>query len=142
MESAELVNETIEKYHRIGEEKGVRIDTAIMDNVKVRGDAALLKQVVSNLLLNAIKFNTPSGTVKVTLTQRELSIRDTGIGISAEDLPNIFQRFFQAENSRAKEGFGLGLALSRRIIELHGWSIRVESTLGKGTTFRVAIHTA
>ncbi|MBP9850677.1 MAG: HAMP domain-containing histidine kinase [Candidatus Peribacteraceae bacterium] len=133
-----LVSDTLEKYRIIAHEKNVGIKAAIQSGVWVRGDAALLRQVLSNLLLNAVKFNQPSGSVKISLTHKELTVSDTGIGIAKKDLPNIFNRFFQADTSRAKEGFGLGLALVKRIIELHGWAIRAESDLGKGTTFRIA----
>lgn len=137
-----LVTETLEKYRLVAKEKDIGIVTNVQTGVWVRGDAALLRQVLSNLLLNAVKFNTPSGTVTVTLTNKELTVSDTGIGIAPDDLPNIFSRFFQADTSRAKEGFGLGLALVKRITELHGWTIRAESELGKGTTFRIAIAAA
>lgn len=137
-----LVADTLEKYRIIAQEKNISMHTSLAQNVKVRGDAPLLRQVISNLLLNAVKFNTPAGTVKISLTNKEFTVSDTGIGIAPEDVPNVFNRFFQADTSRAKEGFGLGLALAKRIIELHGWTIRVESQLGKGTTFRISIHTA
>ncbi len=137
-----LVTDVVEKFSLIARDKGISIDTTVAKNVQVRGDAALLKQVVSNLLMNALKFSASAGTVKAVLTNRELIISDTGIGIAAHDLPNIFHRFFQAETSRSKEGFGLGLALVQRIVELHNWAIRAESELGKGTTFRVMFRTA
>lgn len=139
---AALVTDTIEKYRLIAQEKNVTVDAVIANGVTVRGDAALLRQVISNLLMNAVKFNKQSGTVRVVLTKKELSITDTGVGIAPHDLPNIFNRFFQADTSRAKDGFGLGLALAKRITELHGWMLNVESVLGKGTTFRIAITTA
>ncbi len=137
-----LVTDTLEKYRIIAKEKGIAVDAVIANGITVRGDAALLRQVISNLFMNAVKFNKPSGTIKILLTKKELSVVDTGIGISPNDVPNIFNRFFQADTSRAKEGFGLGLALTRRIVELHGWTIRADSVLGKGTTFRIAIQTA
>jgi len=137
-----LVTDTLEKYSLIIKERGMTIETSISSGVMVRGDSALLRQVLSNLLMNAVKFNKPSGSVKVVLTKKELSVTDTGIGIAPSDIPNVFNRFFQADTSRAKEGFGLGLALVRRIVELHGWGIRAESTLGKGTVFRIAIQKA
>lgn len=137
-----LVTDTLEKYRIIAKEKGITVDATIAPGISVRGDAALLRQVISNLFMNAVKFNKPSGAIKILLTKKELSVADTGIGIAPHDVPNIFNRFFQADTSRAKEGFGLGLALTRRIVELHGWTIRADSVLGKGTTFRIAIQTA
>jgi signal transduction histidine kinase len=71
------------------------------------------------------------------LTPEELSVEDSGIGMNAEALPHIFDRFYQAKSSRANGGFGLGLPLVKRIVELHGWTIDVQSTEGTGTTFTI-----
>lgn len=134
-----LVQATIEKYAILAKEKGITVESTVAKNVFVEGDAALVRQVVSNLLMNAVKFNKPEGKVVVTLTKQELTVADTGIGIASADLPNIFHRFFQADSSRSNEGFGLGLALVRRIIDIHGWTISVESVVGRGTIFRISL---
>jgi len=137
-----LVEDTLEKYRPIAKDKNITVHVTLVPHITVRGDAALLRQVISNLFTNAVKFNKPSGTITIVLTKKELSIADTGIGIAPQDLPNIFHRFFQADTSRAKDGYGLGLALTKRIVDVHGWSMRAESTLGRGTTFRIALQTA
>lgn len=120
-------------------ERGVTIERVIAPNVTVQGDASLMKQVVANLLSNAIKFTDKGGRVSVTLTNNTLIIRDTGRGISPEALPKIFDRFYQEDDSRTKKsaGLGLGLALTKRIVDLHGWKMQVASEKGKGTTFIV-----
>jgi signal transduction histidine kinase len=105
-----------------------------------RGDERRLTQVLLNLVGNAIKF-TDTGEVVIKATMNNgafnLSVRDTGPGISAADQAKLFQEFQQADNSitRKKDGTGLGLAISRRIIEMHGGRIWVDSVVGEGSTF-------
>lgn len=135
-----LVIATIEKHRALAAEKQVTIEENIAADIHVTGDAALLRQVLSNLLTNAIKFSNPEGgTIRVRLTEKELSVMDTGVGIPKDDLPHIFDRFFQADASRARGGFGLGLALVKRIVDLHGWSITAKSRIGDGTTFTIRL---
>jgi signal transduction histidine kinase len=135
-----LVNETADKFRLLGREKSIKIETDVKNDVQVNGDMFLFKQVINNLLSNALKFNHPDGTVKVKLTSNELIIADTGIGISQQDIVHIFNRFYQADTVRNKQGFGLGLALAKRIVELHGWAISVKSIPKKGTTFTIAFR--
>ena len=117
------------------------------DPILLYYDPDKMEQVVVNLLANALKF-TPDGGVVTTSVDREgnrvvVRVKDTGIGIHAEQLPHIFDRFYQADNSdtRAFEGTGIGLALTKDLVELHGGSIAVESTYGKGTVFTVYLQT-
>ncbi len=132
-----LVSQLVEKYQLLAIEKGITIKAHILEGISTSGDAALVRQVIGNLLSNAIKFNKPKGTIDVTLHKKTLSIADTGIGIDATELPRVFDRFYQGDTSRAKDGFGLGLSLVKRIIEMHYWNIEVRSTKGKGTTFTI-----
>ncbi len=107
----------------------------------VLADPARLEQVLINLIGNAIRY-TPSGTITMrTWTEEQkfwFSVEDTGVGIAEEDLPHVFERFWRADRSRDRNsgGTGIGLAISRRLIELQGGDIEVESVLGKGSTFR------
>jgi signal transduction histidine kinase len=125
-------------------EKGIGMD-ALLDEVTLTGDEDLLSQVWINLIHNSIKFTPPGGTVCVELHERyhaaELTIRDTGIGISAEDLPRVFERFYKADPSRtsAAGGSGLGLAIAKQIVEMHSGTIVVESQPGAGTVFTVRL---
>jgi CheY-like chemotaxis protein/anti-sigma regulatory factor (Ser/Thr protein kinase) len=112
----------------------------------VTGDAIRLQQVFANLLSNAIKFTPPRGRVEVTLTSAasyaEIRVADTGQGIDAEFLPNIFERFSQADSSttRRQGGLGLGLAIVRALVERHGGTVRAESPgRGLGATFTVRL---
>ena len=109
-----------------------------------RGDERRLTQVLLNLVGNAIKF-TDQGSVEIAAAAADnrfvVEVRDTGPGIAEADQARIFEEFQQVDNSstRKKGGTGLGLSISRRIIEMHGGKISVESTLGKGSTFRVTV---
>ena len=76
----------------------------------------------------------------MSLTRSALRVSDTGPGIAAKDLPHIFERFYQADDSRSQEGHGLGLAIAKHIAEVHGWRIRVESRPGNGAIFTVALR--
>ncbi len=109
----------------------------------LEGDERKIKQVLFNLLTNAVKF-TPAGG-SVTLAARPdgddvaISVRDTGVGISPADQARIFEEFYQAGAGRTQEGTGLGLALTRRLVEVHGGRLTVESALGEGSTFTVTL---
>lgn len=133
-----LVENAVEKNRALAEEKHLTVTTSIAENITVKGDPALLRQLVTNLFSNAIKFSKPEGgTITAKLAKNALSIADTGVGIAPKDLSNIFDRFFQAEASRANGGLGLGLALVKRIVDLHGFHITTKSELGIGTTFTI-----
>jgi two-component system, OmpR family, sensor kinase len=113
-----------------------------IDQVMVNGDRDRLKQVLLNLVANAIQYTPQGGDVFLSMSrigdQARIIIRDTGPGIPAEDLPHIFDRFYRAEKSRTRSttsGFGLGLSIVHWIVEHHGGQIKVESKEGKGTTF-------
>ncbi len=105
----------------------------------VRIDAERIRQVIINLMHNAIKFNKPEGSVTVATRLEEdavvVSVSDTGIGIAPGDLPRIFERFFKADRSRAGLGSGMGLAIAKHTVESHGGTIKVRSEPGKGSTF-------
>ncbi len=134
-----LVREAAERHRADATAKGVTLELRLADNVLLSGDAALIRQVVSNLIANAIKFNVSGGRVEVELMANGLTVRDTGRGIPAVALPRVFDRFFQVDDSRSsRQGLGLGLALVKRIVELHGWSVHVESDEGKGTAFIIS----
>jgi len=112
----------------------------------VMGDAGRLQQIVANLLTNAVKFTPPKGTVTLRLSSHDgtarLQVRDSGIGIDAAFLSDIFDRFTQvdASNTRSNNGLGLGLSIVKHLVELHGGTIRAESAgVGEGSTFTVEL---
>ncbi len=122
---------------------GIKVTTDVEENIgTIEADEKRLKQVLINLLSNAVKF-TPDGgsvSVRVCLVDRnfvEISVTDTGVGMKPEDMGKLFEPFQQLESSYGKryEGTGLGLALCKRIVELHGGNIWAESEHGKGSRF-------
>jgi PAS domain S-box-containing protein len=142
-----VVAEAIETVRVSASAKGVRLQTIIDPvNAPVTGDPNRLQQVFWNLLSNAIKFTPKGGRIQVLLervdSHVEVSIIDTGEGISPEFLPYIFDRFQQADASTTRRhgGLGLGLAIVKQLVELHGGSVRVKSSgTGKGATFIVSL---
>ena len=126
-------------------DRGITVTVALDALPPVQADERKLRQVLLNLLANAVKF-TPSGGTVTLSARREgdavaIAVADTGIGISAKDQQLLFQPFSQVDSSltRRHEGTGLGLALAKRLVELHGGTISVESTLGVGSTFTVRL---
>ena len=112
------------------------------DNLKARGHEQKLVDLVAILLDNAVKYSPPGSKVKVAAKQHgkyaEISVSDQGQGIKKEDLPNVFERFYRADHSRSKQksgGYGLGLAIAKKIADQHGGSIEVRSAVGKGSVF-------
>ncbi|MCW5952967.1 MAG: hypothetical protein KIT69_11995, partial [Propionibacteriaceae bacterium] len=109
--------------------------------VEVDADADLLRQAWTNLLHNAVKFTPAGGRVRVNVRAAEpgtiVEVSDTGIGIASAELPHVFERFYRADKARGVGGSGLGLALAKRIVELHAGRITVASTPGQGATFTV-----
>ncbi len=125
----------------------VRLHLNQIDEAVVNGDRDRLKQVILNLVANAIQYTPHGGEVFLSLSrigeQARLIVRDTGPGIPAEDLPYIFDRFYRAEKSRTRSkagGFGLGLSITKWIVEQHGGQIKVESKEGDGTTFVIWLN--
>ena len=119
---------------------------APMESLVVSADPGRINQVVSNLIVNAINYTPAGGAVRVKLTRgvggesdfAVIEVSDTGIGIAAEHLPHIFQPFYQANQNTT--GVGLGLSISKEIVEMHGGHLRVESEVDKGTCFSVALR--
>jgi two-component system phosphate regulon sensor histidine kinase PhoR len=127
------------------EKMGIEISTSLDGELFVRGDRAQLNQVLINLLANAIKFSPSNSLIDVRIHRlngfAELSICDPGIGISKEDLPHIFQRFYRGKNSDGGnfEGTGLGLAIVDQVIRHHNGKIQVTSEINNGSTFTLTL---
>ncbi|MFO7952562.1 MAG: ATP-binding protein [Bacillota bacterium] len=145
---ADLANWSFDSVSPRGDAKGVELKFDLPSSLPMLyGDRHRLHEVLVNLLNNAIEY-TPSGgqvlfEVKYDEAQVIFEIKDTGYGISEEDLPYIFERFYKADKSRRRssQGSGLGLAITRHLVELHGGSIEVESEEGQGSVFRVILPT-
>jgi two-component system sensor histidine kinase BaeS len=141
---AVLLERVAEGAQAVAEDKGIalRVDLAPGPLV-VEGDADRLRQVVGNLVSNALRYTPAGGSVALAANRDgnrvQIAVSDSGQGISADDLPHVFDRFYRADaaRDRASGGSGLGLAIARTLIEAHGGRIDVRSTPGQGTTFRV-----
>ena len=123
-------------------DRGIELKTEIEDEVSLKFNAALISRVIHNLLQNAYKYGRDGGHILLKLKKlkdgAEISVTDDGIGIAKEDLDKVWKRFWQADSSRGEDGgSGLGLAMVKEIANFHGGSARVESELGKGSTFTV-----
>jgi heavy metal sensor kinase len=140
---AALVTEAIETYRPLADEKEVTLTWHGSEPVWCRGDRMRLSQLVMNLLDNALKYTELDGTIELRLSgeanQARLTVEDTGIGIAAERLPFIFDRFYQIDQSRSDGGVGLGLSICRWVAAAHQGSIDVTSQPGRGSTFRVTL---
>jgi signal transduction histidine kinase len=146
-----LVREVYETAVILGEDAGLTLSMPMLENAVVMGDRTRLRHLLLNLVTNAIKYTPRGGRVEVLVTRRpgdeiSISVRDTGIGISATDLPHVFDRFWRADRARSRAsergGFGLGLSISQWIVQAHGGTLSVASRLGRGTMFTVILPTA
>jgi signal transduction histidine kinase len=136
----ELVQDVVHKFELRAAQCGISLQAQHDANLPfVVGDIALIERVMDNLIENALRHTPAGGTVTVAVQPvggaLAVQVIDTGSGIAAEDLPYIFERFYQSDKMRTRGGAGLGLAIARRIVELHGRTIRAASSGGHGTTF-------
>jgi len=127
------------------QEKGLTLQLDYFENLFINGDSRSLRNLVDNLLTNAIRYTATGGMISVALLRKKnmavISIADTGIGIPSDELPFIFERFYRVDKARSREdgGSGLGLAICKHIVNTHGGSIEVESQIQKGSTFHVKL---
>jgi len=129
--------------------KALKVSIDLPANVRsIRADETRLREVFDNLLDNAVKYSNKNGEIRLGADGRgreiALSVSDNGIGISSEDVPRIFERFYRADKARSRElgGTGLGLSIVKHIAQLHGGSVEAESEPGKGTMIRVSLPDA
>ncbi|MCS0601985.1 HAMP domain-containing histidine kinase [Streptomyces sp. LP11] len=145
LDVAELAHQAGSAYRARAEAAGVRITVEASREHWIEGDPVRLRQIVGNLLSNAIRHTPADGSVELRVTAAGdltvIEVADTGTGIAAEDLPHVFDRFWRAEKSRNRTtgGSGLGLAIVRKLMEAHGGTVSVDSTVGAGTTFTLRL---
>ena len=143
LDLASLAADVAELFRPLAEERGIALACDLPAPVPVVGDRPRLRQLVTNLVDNAIKFTEPGGSVTLRAARHDgralLEVADTGAGIPADRLPHVFDRFYQADPARSSEGAGLGLSIGRWIAEAHGGAIRAESLPGRGSTFTVLL---
>jgi signal transduction histidine kinase len=147
VELAPVIAAAMDVVHPAAEAKSIRLVSRISQSVgMVSGDPDRLQQVIWNLLSNAVKFTPEGGRVEISLrragAQGEIVVTDDGVGISPDFLPHVFEHFRQADSTSTRKhgGLGLGLAIVRRLIELHGGTVTAESKgEGRGATFRIRL---
>ncbi len=144
----ELVRAAVDNLRQVAQQKGLDLSEELGELPVVQVDPDRVTQVLYNLLFNAIKFTEPGGAIRVRAYARPdavvTEVIDTGIGIGPDDLPKVFTKFFQADEvstgkGRQTKGTGLGMAITKGLVEAHGGCIEVESELGKGTTVRFTL---
>jgi heavy metal sensor kinase len=141
----ELAAGTAEQMRLMAEDRGIQLECSQLRSAVVQADRGRLKQVIVNLLDNAIRFTPRGGTVTLRTvpgeSQHALEVQDTGVGIPASALPNIFDRFFRVDEARSREdgGAGLGLSIVKSICSAHRAEIEVESELGRGSQMRIKL---
>ena len=140
----EQLKETVRKYRWLLAEKEMSLSMET-EEIRYTGDPAFLEKVWENLLLNAIKYTEIGGAIDILLNEQPddvtIVIRDTGIGLDKDALDRVFDRFYRADDSRTQDtgGTGLGLSIVQQVVKLHGGTIEVTSTKGKGTAFTVSL---
>lgn len=135
-----IMTDLAELTTTLGEDKGLKVITDIQEGVDIKADKKLLQRALSNIVYNAVSYNKPQGSIDISLKKQNhvstLTIKDSGIGISKNDLQMIFTRFFRGTNAHEK-GSGLGLAISKAVVENLDGKITVSSVLNKGTTVTI-----
>jgi two-component system phosphate regulon sensor histidine kinase PhoR len=142
----ELFDSVIRDWGKQLAEKRLKVAVDLLPEAQtIRADETRLHEVLYNLLDNAVKYSRENGEIRMQAVQRgdevTVSVNDNGIGISKDDLPRIFERFYRADKARGRElgGTGLGLAIVKHIVQLHGGRVEAESEPGRGTTIRVVL---
>jgi heavy metal sensor kinase len=140
---AGIVGEVIELYENIAEDKKIDVSMDVEAGLSVQADSRRLRQVLANLVDNAIKYTSSGGRVSVS-GRREgsavcLEVADTGVGIASHDLPHIWDRLYRGDQSRTERGLGLGLSVVRAIVAAHGGTVEASAEPGRGSTFTVRL---
>ena len=143
LDFSELSQLEAEEFTQVAAEREITLIPQIQEGIHLTGDQTLLLRLWGNLLQNAVTYGKRDGHIWMTLSRQgdqvQLSVRDDGIGIAPEDLPRIWDRFYQADPSRTSDNSGLGLSMVRWIAQAHGGDVTAESTLGEGSRFTVTL---
>ncbi len=144
---AGVVADACELFDPLVAEAGIQLKLELPSCCRWHGDLHLIQRLIGNLLDNAVKYTPAGGEIRVVLRAEQdddivLVVQDSGIGITPEDLPRVFDRYFRSDPSRSKEGTGLGLSLVQAIVTAHGGRINAASVPGQGTTMTVTLPTA
>ena len=138
---SKLIEEALNNYTPMLKDKNLSILKYIDDDVIIKSTQERITEIVDNLVSNAIKYNKQNGKIIVTLRGNVLTVEDTGIGISNNELTHIFSRFYTVDKSHGESvGFGLGLPIVKKICDRSGWTLNVDSAQGEGTTFKIVFE--
>ncbi len=141
VDASSLLEYVYEQFQIPAKEKNIHLTLDTNEPALIKGDEILLRELLLNLLQNAITYTPESGEIMLSLSREEeqilISVADTGCGIPEDEIPHIFDRFYQVDKSRSTQGHGLGLSLCKWIVESHKGRITVESAVGKGSRFTV-----
>jgi signal transduction histidine kinase len=136
---SEVIRQAVDLYEDLAEDSGLALQIDAPDGLIVDMDRVRIRQVIANLIDNAVKYTPEGGRITVAATASEgdavITVSDTGAGIAEEDLPRIWDRLYRADRSRSTRGLGLGLSLVRAIVQAHGGSVAVQSAPGSGSRF-------
>jgi signal transduction histidine kinase len=137
------VRNTIDLYEDVAEEKGVSLHAGPVEEVVAELDGNRMRQVLANLVDNAVKYTPRGGRIDIAVRRTDtgatIEVRDTGHGISPDDLPRIWDRLYRGDKSRNERGLGLGLSLVRAIVQAHGGTVSAVSAPGEGAHFTVTL---
>ncbi len=138
-----LLRSAGELYADLAEEKGITVEVACPEALTVMADRSRLRQVVANLLDNALKYPSRGGRVDLGARAEDggvrIELRDTGVGIPPDELPRVWDRLYRGDRSRTERGLGLGLSLVKAIVTAHKGQVAVESTPGRGSSFSLRL---
>jgi signal transduction histidine kinase len=138
-----IVEAAVDLYRHVAEDKQIVVSTASDPELRLMADRSRLRQVLANLLDNAIKYTPAGGHVDVEATRQQnlavISVRDTGIGVMAHEMPRIWDRLYRGAHGRAERGLGLGLSLVRAIVMAHGGRVDVATASGGGAVFTIQL---
>jgi signal transduction histidine kinase len=138
-----LVEDTVDLYRHVADEKRIEVSTRATPELWLTADRSRLRQVLANLLDNAIKYTPPGGRVEVAARQEEqailVTVEDTGMGLTPDEIPRIWDRLYRGDKSRSERGLGLGLSVVRAIVRAHGGQAQVSSVVGVGSTFAISL---
>jgi signal transduction histidine kinase len=140
---SDLIRAVNDLYDIIAEEKKITIHANLPDELRIVADRVRIQQALANLIDNAIKYTPPGGRVEVSAEQDDqqivIRVKDTGMGISTEDLPRIWDRLYRGDKSRSQKGLGLGLCLVKAVVEAHHGKVEVTSQPGNGSLFTIIL---
>jgi signal transduction histidine kinase len=139
----DLIRAVLDLYEIIAEEKKITIHASLPDELRLEADRVRIQQALANLIDNAIKYTPPGGWVEVSAEQHDqqvvIRVKDTGMGISTEDLPRIWDRLYRGDKSRSQKGLGLGLCLVKAVVQAHQGKVEVTSQPGDGSLFTIIL---